>query len=463
MYCGVCLGVGRACPGFYRQKEDGIMITVDLSNIWGHIALPDLLAMEGATAQAHQDLFGGEDARFPSWLSRLSRGADAEITHIQEVAKRIREQSDICVVIALGGAALGSRGVIEAIQGPDRNLGRGRGDPVLLYTGSTLSTRAWNDLRQKLEGKDFSLIVISRSGTTLESAVALRGLRWLLERKYGTEEARGRVVAVTDPCAGALWETARDQGWEAFSLGAEVTGRFSLLTPAGLLPMAVAGLDIAAFRNGAVDARESCTLGSFENGLWQYAAVRNLLCRNGKDIGLFVSYEPALGTYQRWWQQLFAQTEGKDGQGIFPVPVEFPADLHCLGQLVQQGKRNLFETLVRFEPAERCAFVDADWKNLDGFGYLEGKPWDWVECQVCQAALDAHVDGGVPVITMDCGPLNERTLGELTLFLTLSALLSAKIGGVEPWGQPGLAAYQENMHSLLGRPGYTEEENKNPL
>lgn len=439
------------------------MITVDLSNIWGHIALPDLLAMEGATAQAHQALFGGEDALLPPWLSRLSREMDGEVLHILEVAKKIRAGSDICVVIALGGAALGARGVIEAIQGPDRNLGRGKGDPAILYAGSSLSTRAWNDLRQKLEGKDFSLIVISKSGATLESAVALRGLRWLLERKYGTEEARGRVVTITDPCAGALWETARDQGWETFSLGAEVTGRFSLLTPAGLLPMAVAGLDIGAFLSGAVDAKENCTLGSFENGLWQYAAVRNLLSRNGKDIGLFVSYEPSLSVYQRWWQQLFAQTEGKDGQGIFPVPVEFPADLHCLGQLIQQGKRNLFETLVRFEPAEKCAFVDADWKNLDGLAYLEGKPLDWVESQVCQAALDAHVDGGVPVITMDCGPLEERTLGELTLFLTLSALLSAKIAGVEPWGQPGMAAYQENMYSLLGRPGYEDGANKNVL
>lgn len=439
------------------------MITVDLSNIWGHIALPDLLAMEGATAQAHQALFGGEDALLPPWLSRLSREMDGEVLRILEVAKKIRAGSDICVVIALGGAALGARGVIEAIQGPDRNLGRGKGDPAILYAGSSLNTRAWNDLRQKLEGKDFSLIVISKSGTTLESAVSLRGLRWLLERKYGTEEARGRVVAITDPCAGALWEAARDQGWETFSLGAEVTGRFSLLTPAGLLPMAVAGLDIEAFLSGAVDAKENCTLGSFENGLWQYAAVRNLLSRNGKDIGLFVSYEPSLSAYQRWWQQLFAQTEGKDGRGIFPVPVEFPADLHCLGQLIQQGKRNLFETLVRFEPAEKCAFVDADWKNLDGLAYLEGKPLDWVESQVFQAALDAHVDGGVPVITMDCGPLEERTLGELTLFLTLSALLSAKIAGVEPWGQPGLAAYQENMYSLLGRPGYEDGANKNVL
>lgn len=439
------------------------MITVDLSNIWGHIALPDLLAMEGVTARAHQALFGDQESQLSAWLNQLSRTPTPALTHILEVAKKLREQSDVCVVIALGGAALGSQGVIEALQGPDRNLGRGKGDPALIYAGSSLSTRAWNDLRQKLEGKDFSLIVISRSGTTLESALALRGLRWLLERKYGTEEARGRIVAVTDPCAGALWETARDQGWETLSLGAGVTGRFSALTPAGLLPMAVAGLDIEAFLQGAVDARESCALGSFENGLWQYAAVRNLLHQGGKDIGLFASYEPSLRTYQRWQQQLFAQTEGKDGQGILPVPLELPADLHCLGQLIQQGKRNLFETLVRFTPTEKCAFVDADWKNLDGYAYLEGKPWDWVEAQVCQATLEAHVDGGVPVITMDCGPLDERTLGELTLFLTLAALLSAQIAGVEPWDQPGMAAYQQNMYTLLGRPGYGEDTNKNPL
>ena len=448
----------------YRQKEDDIMITVDLSNIWGPISLPDLLAMEGTVAQAHQALFGGQDGQLPPWLSQLSVAPGAQTAHILEVAKKLRDQSEICVVIALGGAALGSQGVIEALQGPDRNLGRGKkGDPILLYAGSSLSTRAWNDLRQKLEGKDFSLIVISRSGTTLETALTLRGLRWLLERKYGTEEARCRVVAVTDPCAGALWETARDQGWETFSLGADVTGRFSLLTPAGLLPMAVAGLDIDGFLQGAADAREGCTLGSFENGLWQYAAVRNLLHRGGRDIGLFAACEPSLRTYQRWWQQLFAQTEGKGGQGIFPVPLVLPEDLHCLGQLIQQGKRNLFETLVRFEPTEKCAFVDADWKNLDGFDYLEGKPWDWVEAKVYQGTLDAHVDGDVPVITMDCGPLDERALGELSLFMTLAALLCAQIAGVEPWGQPGMAAYQQNMYTLLGRPGYTEETNKNPL
>ena len=432
------------------------MIQVDISNIWGELSLPDLLAMEKEVSAAHTALMDGTGAgsNFLDWLKLPVREPTKEITRIQKAAKKIRKDSEVCVIVGIGGSYLGPRAAIELLQGPNHNIGKGKGDPQIFFAGNGLSTRHWNELMRLLENKDFSIIVISKSGTTTEPAIAFRGLRWMLERKYGTDEANKRIYAVTDPCKGALHQMATEAGWETFVIPIGAGGRFSVLTPVGLLPMAVAGIDIMELMNGATDAMEIFSIASLENPVWQYAAVRNLLYRNGKTIEIFASFEPGFRMFGGWWQQLFGESEGKDGKGIFPVTAELTADLHSLGQMIQQGQRNIFETMVRFDPPEQTYTIGGDWKNLDGLNYLEGKTLDFVDEKAYLGTLSAHVDGGVPVISMECGPLNPRTVGELFYFLELCCAISAYILGVNPFNQPGVELYKRNMFQLLGKPGY---------
>lgn len=430
------------------------MITVDISNVWGQTNLRDLLALEAETAQAYQLLTerSGEGNEYSGWLDLPVREADEEIERIRKAAQKIRSDSDVCVIVGIGGSYLGPRAAIELLQGPNRNIGKSKGDPQIFFAGNSLSTRHWNELMKLLEGKDFSVIVISKSGTTTEPAIAFRGLRWMLERRYGTDEARGRIYAITDPVAGALRQMAAEQGWESFTIPVGAGGRFSVLTPVGLLPMAVAGIDIMEVLNGAMDAREEYTLCSFENPVWLYAATRNMLYRSGKKIEVLESFEPGFKMFGLWWQQLMGESEGKDGKGIFPATAELTADLHSLGQLIQDGERNLFETMLRFDPPEQEMTIMADVQDLDNLNYLEGKTLAFVDEQAYLGTVAAHVDGGVPVITMDCGPLNERKVGELFYFFQLSCGVSAYILDVNPFDQPGVELYKENMFRLLGKP-----------
>lgn len=434
------------------------MITVDISNVWGQLSLPDLLAMEKEVADAHMALTDGSGpgSDYLGWLELPVKEETEEIRRIQKAAKKIRMDSEVCVVVGIGGSYLGPRAAIELLQGPNRNLGRGKGDPQIFFAGNSLSTRHWNELMGLLKEKDFSVIVISKSGTTTEPAIAFRGLRWMLERKYGTDAANKRIYAITDPCKGALHQMAEEEGWERFHIPPSVGGRYSVLTAVGLLPMAVAGIDIMAVLGGAAEAKEEYALRSYDNPVWLYAAVRNLLYRNGKAIELFVSQEPGFRMFGAWWQQLFGESEGKKGKGLFPATAEFTADLHSLGQLIQQGQRNLFETMARFDPPEQKYTIGAEWKNLDGLNYLEGKTLDYVDEQAYFGTVAAHVDGGVPVITMDCGELNEAKVGELFYFLELSCGVSAYVLGVNPFHQPGVEAYKRNMFRLLGKPGYED-------
>jgi len=432
------------------------LIKVDISNIWGALSLADLLGMEKEAAAAFEKLQegGGAGSESRDWLDLPVRKADKELTRLLKTAEKIRKESDVCVVVGVGGSCSGARAAMELLQGPDRNIGRGKGDPQIFFAGNSLSTRQWNQLTRLLEEKDFSVIVISKSGTTTEPAVAFRSLRWMLERKYGSDKASKRIYAVTDPGKGALRQMAAEAGWESFHIPGGVGGRYAVLSPAGLLPMAVAGIDILVLLNGAADCKEECGLGSFENPVWLYATVRNLLYRNGKSIELLEAFEPGFRSFGLWWQQLFAESEGKKGKGLFPVPAELTTDLHSLGQLIQEGQRNLFETMIRFEAPEQKLTIGGDWKNLDGLNYLEGKTLDQVDEQAYLGTVAAHVDGGVPVITMECGALNERTLGELFHFLQLSCALSAYILDVNPFNQPGVEPYKRNMFQLLGKPGY---------
>lgn len=432
------------------------MIKVDISNIWGQLTLSNLLAMEKDVAAAHMALFEPEDGdkSHRDWMNLPTREITGELERIEKTAKKIREESHACVVIGIGGAYLGARGAIELLKGPNFNLTRGKGEPQIFFAGNNLSTRHWNELMELLDGKDVSLIVISKSGITTEPAIAFRGLKWMLERKYGTDEANKRIYAVTDPCKGALHQMAVEAGWELFSIPAGAGGRFSVLASGGLLPMAVAGLDIREVLRGAAEAKEAYSEASLDNPVWLYAAVRNLMYRNGKAVEILASWEPGFRHFGDWWKQLFGESEGKDGKGLFPATAEMTTDLHSLGQMIQSGPRNLFETMIRFAPTQRSYTIGGDWKNLDGLNYLEGKTLDFVEEKACLGTVAAHVDGGVPVINIECNQLNEATVGELIYFFQLCCGISAYILGVNPFDQPGVELYKRNMFSLLGKPGY---------
>ena len=432
------------------------MIRVDISNVWGEMTLMDLLSMEREVSAAHQTLMEGSGAGsdYLGWLDLPVSEPTREIIRIQKAAERIRENSDALVVVGIGGSYLGPRAAMELLQGPNRNLGRGKGDPMIFFAGNSLSTRHWNELERLLDGKDFSLCVISKSGTTTEPAIAFRGLKWMLERKYGTDGARKRIYAVTDKTKGALRQMVLDEGWESFVIPNDVGGRFSVLSPVGLLPMAVAGIDIMEVLRGAVEAKEEYDLRSFENPVWLYAGVRNTLYRKGKKIELLESFEPGFKMMGAWWQQLMGESEGKDGKGLFPATAEFTADLHSLGQMIQDGERNLFETMLRFDPPAEKYTIGDDVKNLDGLNYLAGKTLDYVDENAYLGTVQAHADGGVPIITMEMGELNERKMGELFYFFELSCGVSAYLLDVNPFNQPGVELYKRNMFRLLGKPGY---------
>ncbi len=430
------------------------MVKVDISNVWGSLSLPELLACEQEVFQAHRLLAEGKGpgSDFLGWLTLPTYEETDELRRIRKAAERIRSDSDVFVVVGIGGSYLGPRAAIELVKGQNHNLGQK--DPQVFFAGNNLSTRAWNELCELLEGKDFSVNIISKSGTTTEPAIATRALRWMLERKYGAEKAKKRIYVTTDPKKGALRQMAEEEGYETFVIPPNVGGRYSVLTAVGLLPMAVAGIEPLDVMLGAARIRKELDIRSFENPAWQYAAVRNLLYRKGKKIEMLCSYEPSFRYFAGWWQQLFGESEGKDGKGIFPATAEFTADLHSLGQMIQQGERSLFETVVRFAPPRRPVTIQADWKNLDGLNYLEGKSLDFVEEQAFQGTLSAHVDGGVPVIVLQTDEIDADTIGELFYFFELSCGISAYMLGVNPFDQPGVEFYKKNMFHLLGKPGY---------
>ena len=431
------------------------MIKVDISNIWGELSLSDLLSVEAELSAAHMTVSERScpGSEYLGWMDLPDRVPTAEHMRILAAAHHIRQTSDVLVVVGIGGSYLGPRAAIELLQGQNRNLRRGKGDPRIFFAGNNLSTRSWNELEKLLEGRDFSVCVISKSGTTLESAIAFRNLKWMLERRYGTAQAKRRIYAVTDQTKGALRQMADEEGWESFVIPADVGGRFSVLTPVGLLPMAAAGIDIVAVLRGAARAKKEYDLRSFENPVWLYTAIRNLMLRRGKAIELLCAFEPDFAMMGRWWQQLFGESEGKDGKGLFPACAELTADLHSLGQLVQDGQRNLFETMLRFDPPRMKSTIVSDVKDLDGLNYLAGKSLDHVQEQAFLGTMAAHADGGCPVIAIDCGPISDESLGELIWFFELSCAVSACLLGVNPFDQPGVEAYKKNMFELLGRPG----------
>lgn len=426
------------------------MFETDISNIWGSIDFAHLMSMESRVSEAHRLLSEGtgDGNRYLGWHHLPSATTEDELDRIMEAAKKIRKDSQALVVIGIGGSYLGARAAIEFMNGTLHNE---RDGVKIYFAGNHLSTRALNELAACVENVDFSINIISKSGSTMETAVAARMFRWLLNRKYGPEKAKERVYVTTDPHKGKLRALASEEGYTSFPIPSNVGGRYSVLTACGLLPMAVAGIDIRSVISGARQAEQELDLRSMENPAWLYAAARNMLYENGKKIELLCSYEPDCEYLGRWWQQLYGESEGKEGKGIFPTWLNFTTDLHSMGQLIQQGERNLFETVLRFNPCPKELPIEVDWKNIDDLNYLATRNVSFVEESAYDGVLQAHVDGDVPVIVINAGDMSAMTLGYLLYFFQLSCGISGYILGVNPFDQPGVEAYKKNMMTNLGR------------
>jgi glucose-6-phosphate isomerase len=434
------------------------MIQVDLTNV--NKFLPDHYEDEliPRLRQAHEQLQKGSGVggEFTGW-ERLTRDYDRdEYRRIKEAARRIRENSQALVVIGIGGSYLGARGVIECLRSPNYNL-RHKDTPNIYFVGNGLSSDALEEVMELVQDVDFSVNVISKSGTTTEPAVAFRFFRAMLENKYGEEEAARRIYATTDAKKGALKALADEKGYETFVVPDDIGGRYSVLTAVGLLPIAVAGIDMDALMFGAGEMMERCSVADMNaNPAWQYAAARHAMYKAGKKIEILACFEPSFRFMAEWWKQLYGESEGKEGKGLFPVSVEFTADLHSMGQYIQQGERTFFETVVRFGPSHHLNLVPYDQENGDGLNFIAGKSMDFIRQQAMDGTLLAHVEGGVPNVVMYTGPNHEITLGGLIYFFEYSCGLSGYLLNVNPFDQPGVEAYKKNMFALLGKPGYEE-------
>ena len=395
----------------------------------------------------------GPGSDFLGWMY-LPRDYDKEeFERIKAAAAKIREDSDVLVVAGIGGSYLGARAVIEAVKGMYHNeLDNGL---KIYFCGNSISPTYLNDIIALCKGKRFSINVISKSGTTTETSLAFRVLRKLLEDEMGVEEANKRIYATTDRRKGALKALADQAGYETFVVPDNIGGRYSVLTAVGLLPIAVAGVDICQLMEGAETMMEVCAKTDMaENPAWQYAAARYELYRTGKKIEVLAAYEPSFRFMAEWWKQLYGESEGKEHKGLFPASVEFTADLHSMGQYIQQGERSLFETVVRFGASHRPQVVPLDETDGDGLNFLAGKDVDFIRTQAMDGTLLAHVEGGVPNIILRTGQINAFTLGELIYFFEYACGLSGYLLDVNPFDQPGVEAYKKNMFALLGKPGY---------
>lgn len=407
----------------------------------------------------HEKTGPGKD--FLGWIDLPNNYNKEEFARIKKAAQKIQSDSDVLVVIGIGGSYLGARAAIECLGHSFRNsLSKDdRKAPEVYFAGNNISSTYLMDLIEIIKDKDVSLNVISKSGTTTEPAIAFRVLKEFLENKYGKEEAAKRIYATTDAKKGALKQVSDEEGYETFVIPDDVGGRFSVLTAVGLLPIAAAGFDIDEMMQGANDARIKYSTSNLEdNDCYQYAAVRNILHRKGKDIELLVNYEPNLHFVSEWWKQLYGESEGKDQKGIFPASVDFSTDLHSMGQYVQDGKRILFETVLNVEKPRKVVELKPEEKDLDGLNYLSEKTMDFVNEKAFQGTLLAHTDGQVPNLIIDIPTLNEYNFGYLVYFFEKACGISGYLLGVNPFNQPGVEAYKKNMFALLGKPGFEKEK-----
>ena len=396
----------------------------------------------------------GPGGDFTGWVY-LPRDYDKEeFARIQAAAKKIQQQSQVLVVIGIGGSYLGARAVIELLASPNYNLKK-KDTPDILFAGNGLSTDTLLETIALIGDRDFSVNVISKSGTTTEPAVAFRIFKAMLEEKYGKEGAKERIYATTDKARGALKGLADTEGYEEFVVPDDVGGRYSVLTAVGLLPIAAAGIDIVALMEGANKAMTELSAGGLDNPAWQYAAARHALYESGKSVELLACYEPPFRFFAEWWKQLYGESEGKQGKGLFPASVEFTADLHSMGQYIQEGQRLMFETVVKFAPKGEF-IIPNDPANVDGLNFLSGKPLSFVAEQAMRGTILAHVDGGVPNVLIELPQISESSVGYLIYFFEYVCGLSGYLLEVNPFDQPGVEAYKKNMFALLGKPGYED-------
>ena len=409
----------------------------------------------------HKELHkkANDEKDFVGWLELPTNYDKKEFSRIKKAAKKIKKESDILVVIGIGGSYLGARAVIESLTSSFYNMltEKQRKYPQILYVGNNLSPNYINELIEYIGDKDFSVNVISKSGTTTEPAIAFRIFKEFLEKKYGKEEAAKRIYATTDAKKGALKGLATAEGYESFVVPDDVGGRFSVLTAVGLLPIAVSGADIDKLMEGAASGREKALNNAFEeNDAMKYAAIRNILLRKGKLIEVTANYEPSLHYFGEWWKQLYGESEGKDQKGIFPAAVDLTTDLHSMGQFIQDGSRTMFETVINIEKSRASVVIDEDPEDLDGLNYLAGKDMDFVNKSAMNGTILAHTDGNVPNLMVRVPEQNEFYLGELFYMYEFACGVSGYILGVNPFNQPGVESYKKNMFALLGKPGYED-------
>ncbi|GFZ83286.1 glucose-6-phosphate isomerase [Compostibacillus humi] len=409
----------------------------------------------------HEKTGAGSD--YLGWVDLPENYDKEEYSRIQQAAEKIRKDSDVLLVIGIGGSYLGARAAIEMLNHSFFNLlsKSDRNAPQIIFVGHHLSSTYMSELFDLIKDKDVSINVISKSGTTTEPAIAFRIFKKFLEEKYGVDEAKSRIYATTDKEKGALKSSADEAGYETFVIPDDVGGRYSVLTAVGLLPIAVSGVSIDAIMQGAQDAMKELSEPSLDkNPAYQYAAVRNLLYQKGKLIELLVNYEPGLHYFAEWWKQLFGESEGKDHKGLYPASANFSTDLHSLGQYIQEGRRHLFETVLHVQTSRKELILEADEKNSDGLNYLAGKTIHDVNEKAFQGTLLAHTDGEVPNLVIDLPKLDPYTFGYLVYFFEKACGISGYLLGVNPFNQPGVEAYKKNMFALLGKPGFEEEKER---
>ena len=438
-------------------------ISLDYSKLCGFVTDEEIKAMEESVVAAHKTLTEGtgEGSDFLGWLALPFDYDKEEFARIKLAAEKIKSDSEVLVVIGIGGSYLGAKAAIDMLSNNFYNLlsAEDRKAPQILFAGNSISGSYLAQLVNFVKDKDFSVNVISKSGTTTEPAIAFRVFKQLLEEKYGKDEAKNRIYATTDKARGALKNLSDEEGYETFVVPDDVGGRFSVLTAVGLLPIAVSGADIDKLMEGAqtaAKAYEVCDI--YQNDCYMYAAIRNILLEKGKSTEIMVNYEPRLHYFAEWWKQLYGESEGKDGKGIFPASVDFSTDLHSMGQYIQDGRRVLFETVLNVENAGDDLIISATPDNIDGLNFLAGKTMSFVNNKAFLGTLLAHNDGGVPNMIINIPKINEYYLGQLIFFFEKACGISGYILGVNPFNQPGVEAYKKNMFALLGKPGFEAEK-----
>ena len=433
----------------------------DYSKAIDFVTSEEVQAMAPYIKAAHDTIENrnGAGNDFLGWVDLPVDYDKTEFSRIKAAAEKIRKDSDVLIVIGIGGSYLGARAAIEMLSHSFYNSvsKEMRKGPQIFYAGNSISSTYLADLIEAVEGVDFSVNVISKSGTTTEPAIAFRVFKEILEKRYGKEGAKSRIYATTDKAKGALKTLSDAEGYETFVVPDDVGGRFSVLTAVGLLPIAAAGIDIDEMMKGAADARELYSNPDLsENECYQYAAVRNCLSRKGKIVEMMINFEPALHYFSEWWKQLYGESEGKDNKGIFPAAADFSTDLHSMGQYIQEGQRILFETAVLVDSPRKNITIESNEDNLDGLNFLADQTVDFVNLKAAQGTALAHTDGGVPNLAIRVPELNAYYFGQLVYFFEKACAVSGYVLGVNPFNQPGVEAYKKNMFALLGKPGYAD-------